>query len=76
MRQLIEKRCADCHPRLFVEGDAAALIADASLKGLLDGGFTRLWETVFHRRDVAKLKGPLFGLSDRRGHEIVCCSYH
>ena len=35
--------------RLFVKRDAAALIADASLKGLLDGGLARLREIIVHR---------------------------
>ena len=35
--------------RLFVVSDAAALIADARLKGLLQSGLTRLREIIVHR---------------------------
>src|SRR5262249_50268491 len=39
--------------RSLVIRDAAALIADASLKGLLDGGLTRLWEIKVQHNDIS-----------------------
>jgi hypothetical protein len=55
---------------LFVIRDAAALIADASLNGLLDGGLARFRETIVHRRDGSFLR-PLNSIEGSLAYRIV-----
>src|SRR5438067_12328831 len=60
------------HPgsRLFVIRDGATLIADASLKGLLDGRLACLGEIEVHRND-ASLRRTLDCIENSLAYRIV-----
>jgi len=55
---------------LFVKRDGAALLTDASLKRLLDGGLTRFREIKVHRND-ASFRRVLDGIEGSLAYRIV-----